>query len=81
MSTLKKLYRKIRSNPNQVRFNELRRLLLRAGFKERRPRNGSSHYTYTKGDKIITIVKHDNPVKAIYVKLAIKALEGELPDE
>ncbi|MGB9888000.1 MAG: type II toxin-antitoxin system HicA family toxin [Moorellales bacterium] len=77
MSKLEKLYQRIRNNPRQVRFDELRRILLRAGFKERQPRGGSSHYTYVKGNKIITIPRND-PVKPEYVKEAIKALEGEL---
>ncbi|NPV30564.1 MAG: type II toxin-antitoxin system HicA family toxin [Firmicutes bacterium] len=81
MSTLKKLYERIKHNPNQVRFDELRKLLLRAGFKERQPRKGSSHYAYVKGGKLVTVPKHSKPVKAAYVKQVIKALEGELPDE
>lgn len=79
MSKLEKLYQKVKRNPRQVRFDELRTLLLRAGFKERQPRSGSSHYTYTKGGKLVTIPKN-NPVKPEYVKEAIRALEGEFDD-
>lgn len=80
MSRLEKLYQRIKNSPKQVRFDELRKLLLRAGFKERQPRSGSSHYTYTKGGKVITVPK-DNPVKPEYVKEAIRALEGELDSD
>lgn len=77
LSKLEKLYQKVKNNPKQVRFDELRTLLLRAGFKERQPRRGSSHYTYTKSGKLVTVPR-DNPVKPEYVKEAIRALEGEL---
>ncbi|MBC7341771.1 MAG: type II toxin-antitoxin system HicA family toxin [Clostridia bacterium] len=77
MGRLEKLYEKVKRNPRQVRFDELRKLLLRAGFRERQPRGGSSHYTYVKDGKLITVPR-DNPVKPEYVKEAIEALEGEV---
>lgn len=80
LSKLVKLYHRVKNNPRQVRFEELRKLLVRAGFKERQPRSGSSHYTYTKGSKVITIPRN-NPIKPEYVKEAIKILEGEFGND
>lgn len=81
MSRLKKLLKKIKDNPKQVRFEELDKILIRAGFCRKQPRTGSSHYTYTKGPKRIT-VPYDQPhIGEAYVKLAIKILEGEMNDD
>ncbi len=79
MSRFRKLYEKVRANPHQVRFEELRTLLMRAGFAERNP--GTSHYTYKKGRKIITLPRRKPFILEVYVKLVLEALEGELPDE
>lgn len=77
MSKFAKLLQRINNNPKQVRFEELDKILSRGGFIRRQPRNGSSHYTYTKGTVRIT-VPYDQPhIGEAYVKLAIKALEGE----
>ncbi|MGQ9533548.1 MAG: toxin HicA [Desulfotomaculales bacterium] len=77
MSVARKLYKRLKANPKHVHFEDLRNLLLRAGFKERSPRGGSSHYTYVKGTKILTVPK-TTPVKAVYVRKALKLLEGEM---
>ena len=76
MTKLSKLYAKIVRNPKNVEFEELDKILNRYNFKRRQPRKGSSHYTYShdKIDDIITIPK-DKPLKAIYVKDAITAIE------
>ena len=80
MSKLQKLYEKIKNNPKSVRFEELQKLLCRAGFEVRQPRGGSSHYTYTLGGKLIT-VPYDRPfIKRIYVELAIEQI-GEFYEE
>lgn len=77
LGRLEKLYEKVKRDPRQVRFDKLRKLLLRAGFRERQPRGRSSHYIYVRAGKLITVPK-DNPVKPEYIKEAIEALEGEV---
>lgn len=80
MGKLQKLYEKVKNNPKAVRFEELQKLLCRAGCKERQPRSGSSHYTYTLNGNIIT-VPYDRPfIKRIYVEKAIE-LVGEFYEE
>lgn len=80
MATWKKLYERIQRNPKHVAFDDLDNLLRRAGFERRQPRSGSSHYTYTKGDKLVTIAKA-TLVKPVYVLQVLELLEGELPNE
>ena len=74
MSKRDKLLLKLRNNPTNAKFETIQSLLLHFGFKERAPRGGSSHYTYTYKGTIITIPKH-KPVKAIYIKKVLALLE------
>ena len=74
MSKKDKLLQKLRNNPTNVKFETLQTLLQYYGFKERAPRGGSSHYTYTFENHIITIPKH-KPVKTIYVKKVLGILQ------
>jgi len=77
MSKFDKLLQKIRNSPKQVRFEELDKILIRESFTRRQPRKGSSHYTYTKGSVRVTVPYNQPHIGEAYVKLAIKALEGE----
>ena len=78
MSKLKKLLQKVKNNPKQVRFEELDKILIKAGFIRRQSRKGSSHYTYTKGIMRITVPHAQPHIGEAYVKLAIRVLEGEM---
>lgn len=79
MSQLHKLYQKVKSNPHTVRFEELQKLLLGAGFKERNP--GGSHYTYTKGVLRITVPYRRPYILEVYIRLVLIILEGDLFNE
>jgi predicted RNA binding protein YcfA (HicA-like mRNA interferase family) len=46
---------RIKRSPEGVRFNELERVILGAGFKRINIRG--SHHVYKKGNKILTVVK------------------------
>ena len=81
MGKLSKLYEKVRRNPRQVRFEELERLLLAAGFAQRAPRSGSSHRVFVKGDKMITIPYRQPHVLRVYVQLALDVLKEVMEDE
>lgn len=81
MGKLEKLLQKIKNNPKQVRFEELDKILIRAGFERRQPGSGSSHYVYTKGIAQITVPKRQPYILTCYVQAAIKTLEGEIGDE
>jgi len=81
LSKLNKLLEKIKNNPKQVRFEELDKILLHYGFRKRQPSGGSSHYIYTKDDKIISVPFHQPHIKTVYVERAIDLLEGVISDE
>ncbi|NPV28965.1 MAG: type II toxin-antitoxin system HicA family toxin [Firmicutes bacterium] len=76
MTRFEKLYAKIANNPEDVKFEELDRLLRRYGFERRQPRKGSSHYSYhhPKLPDILTI-PYARPIKAVYIKQALAAIE------
>ncbi|NPV42704.1 MAG: toxin HicA [Firmicutes bacterium] len=75
MSKKEKLLERIKSNPRTVKFEEMDNILVNIGFERRQPRGGSSHYTYSLEDKIITIPYKRPYIKVVYVKKAIKILE------
>jgi len=77
MARAEKLKAKIAQNPKHVRFADLDELLRAYGFVARQPRRGSSHYTYTKGDKRITVPYRRPFVREHYVKEVLKLLEGD----
>ncbi|HAG10905.1 MAG TPA: toxin HicA [Desulfotomaculum sp.] len=81
MSKLEKLLQKIKNNPKQVRFDELDRILTRAGFERRQPGSGSSHYYYTKGPLMISVPYRQPYILTTYVVAAIKLLKGMGEDD
>jgi hypothetical protein len=74
MSQIDKLIKSVKNNPKDVRFEDLRKILLYYKFVERQPRGGSSHYYYSK-DNIAISVPKKHPVNQIYVKQVIELLE------
>lgn len=76
MTRLNKIFNRIVSNPKDVDFEELDKLLKQYGFKCRQPGKGSSHYIYyhQKLQEALSIPKA-RPVKAVYVRQAIAAIE------
>jgi len=81
LSKLKKLLERIRNNPKNVRFEELDKILIHYGFTKRQSSGGSSHYYYTKGEKLLSVPFHKPHIKVIYVERAIELLEGEINDD
>ena len=75
MSKKQKLLEKIKNNPQRIRFQEVDKLLVSIGFDKRQPRGGSSHYTYSYKDIIITIPYKKPYVKVKYIKNVIELLE------
>jgi len=66
MSKWDKLISRIMTLDNDMRFEELRRVLESYGYTMRTPGSGSSHCTFRKeGKNPITIPKHE-PIKRIY---------------
>ena len=81
MSKWEKLLSRKLSLSNDLRFDELRKVLESYGYEMLSPRSGSSHYTFRKpGKHPITIPKHE-PIKRIYVEMVRKVVEEESANE
>ena len=80
MTKREKRLERIRSNPKNVRFEELDRLLLDFGFVRKQPRGVSSHFTYVRGQQRLTIPMNRPHLREVYVKNVLKFLD-EMLDE
>ena len=81
MSQFDKLLQRIKSLDNNMRFNELRKVLESYGYIMSGPGGGSSHRTFRKpGHQPITIPTHE-PIKRIYIIMVKEAIESEENDE
>ena len=77
MSKWDKLLDRILSMSNDIRFDELRKVLENYGYTMRQPNGGSSHYTFRKaGRSPITVPKHE-PIKKVYVIMVKEIIESE----
>ena len=80
MSQWEKLLKRILTLSNDLRFQELRKVLESYGYTMYAPKSGSSHYTFRKpGCYPITIPKHE-PIKIVYVKMVKEIIESEVSD-
>ena len=81
MSKWEKLLIRIQKLSNDLRFQELRRVLESYVYEMRAPKNGSNHYTFRKkGCMPITIPKHE-PIKKIYVEMVKAVVEAADEEE
>ena len=77
MSKWDKLLLKIKFLSNDLRFNEVKKVLESYGYKCEMPKSGSSHATFRKnGCMPITIPKHE-PIKIVYIKKIKRIVESE----
>ena len=77
MSKWDKLLERILGLANDLRFDELRKVLESYGYEMRGAGAGSSHFTFRKaGCAPITIPKHE-PIKVTYVKMVRDVVESE----
>lgn len=77
MSSWDKLLARILGLSNDMRFDELRKVLESYGYEMKSPRGGSSHATFRKpGCAPITIPRHE-PIKKIYVQMVREVVESE----
>ena len=80
MTKWDKLLSRILLLSNDLRFDELRRVLESYGYTMKAPRGGSSHYTFRKDGCVpITIPKHE-PIKKVYVEKVRQIVESEVTD-
>ena len=77
MSKWKKLLMRIHTLSNDLRFEEVRKILEYYGYEMKMPRGGSSHCTFRKeGRYPITIPRHE-PIKKVYVEMIRDIIEQE----
>ena len=75
MSKKDKLIDVIKNNPKNVKFEDLKKILLHIGYKA--INRGGSHYVFTKKDRTSLTIPYKRPVKIIYVKQVIQIIEEE----
>ena len=77
MSSWEKLLARILTLSNDLRYEELKRVLEEYGYTVKQPKSGGSHYTFRKpGCMPITIPKHE-PIKKVYVEMVKEVVESE----
>ena len=81
MSQFDKLLSRINALDNNMRFDEVRKVLETCGYKMGAPKSGSSHRTFRKtGCKPITIPTHE-PIKRVYIIMVKEAIENDEQNE
>lgn len=80
MTKRAKRIQKLFTNPKNISFDELDTVLLSLGFRRRQPNSGSSHYTYIKKEKIITVPYKKPFVREVYIKRVTEII-GEIYEE
>ena len=81
MSKWDKLLSRILSLDNELRFQELKKVLEYYGYEMNSPRGGSSHCTFRKKGKLpITVPRHE-PIKKVHVMMVKTVIEEEMNHE
>ena len=81
MSRFDKLLDRIKALDNNMRFDEIRKVLESFGYTMGAPAGGSSHRTFRKpGRPPITIPSHE-PIKRVYIIMVKEAIESEEQNE
>jgi predicted RNA binding protein YcfA (HicA-like mRNA interferase family) len=73
MSKREKLRERLKNNPNNATFSEIRKLLEQEGFTL--DRITGSHHIFTKDDITFVVPVHNKKVKTIYVKRVLDLIE------
>jgi len=81
MSQWDKLLNKILGLSNDIRFDELRKVLEHFGYSMNAPRNGGSHYTFRKSNANPITIPKNQQIKRVYIKLVKEIVEMELKNE
>lgn len=81
MSKLEKEIQEILALKQGMRFDQLRKMLLRIGYEQTQSGGGGSHYVFRKaGVPPITIPRSQN-VKKVYIKIVADALKESMEAE
>lgn len=74
MTRKEKLFERLKNNPSEATFADLRTVLNQNGFALERITG--SHHIYKKGSVRFVIPVHNRRVKKVYVKRIIELIEG-----
>ena len=77
LSKWEKLLSRIKELSKDVRFDELKKILEGYGYKGKKPRSGSGHWTFRKQGKPPITIPENEPIKHIYIKLIKEIVESE----
>lgn len=73
MSRKEKLLERLKNNPNDATFADIRAMLEQEGFQL--DRVSGSHHVFKREDVIFVVPVHKNRVKSVYVKRAVAIIE------
>lgn len=72
MSKRYKILQKMANNPKNISFEELKKVLENSGYKGEN--SGGSHWVFRKDGEVSLTIPYKRPVKIIYVKKVLEAL-------
>lgn len=72
-----KLLNRITSLSKDTRFEELKKILESYGYIGRKPRGGSTNWTFRKPEKPPITIPDSQPIKLSYIKLVKDIIESE----
>ncbi|NJL81894.1 MAG: type II toxin-antitoxin system HicA family toxin [Chloroflexaceae bacterium] len=75
MTKKEKLLKRLKNNPNNVTFTDVRKLMEQENF--RLDHITGSHHVFKREEVTFVIPVHNNRVKSIYVKRAIELIEQD----
>ena len=75
MSKQEKILQQLQSNPKNINFDLLKKLLLQNGYKC--INSGGSHFVFRKDNALSVTIPFKRPIKIIYVKKVLAILENE----
>ncbi|PSN16201.1 type II toxin-antitoxin system HicA family toxin [filamentous cyanobacterium CCP5] len=73
MTKREKLRQRLKNNPKNATFSDIRKLLEQEGFGL--DRVTGSHHVFIKGEITFVVPVHNNKVKTVYVKRVIELIE------
>jgi hypothetical protein len=77
LSKWQKLLSKITTLSRDIRFLELKKILESYGYEGKKPRSGSSHWTFRKLGKPPITIPESEPIKLAYIKMVKDIIESE----
>ena len=81
MSKFNKLIQRIYNLADNLRFEELSKVLESFGYEKRNSGSGGSHYTFRKEGKPSITIPKNKRIKRVYIEKVKEIVEGELNND